>query len=116
MTKKPRALDTFKYLGVTLSSNVTWTEHIEHVSTKINQRLGLLRRIKSLLSRSAGILFFNSLLILPMFDYADIVWGAKDNAVLMNNLKLLKNKAAKIILDRPFHSDLLPMHLKPLVG
>ena len=115
MTKKPRALDTFKYLGVTLSSNFTWTEHIEHVSTKINQRLGLLRRIKSLLSRSAGILFFNSL-ILPMFDYADIVWGDKDNAVLMNNLKLLKNKAAKTILDRPFHSDLLPMHLKPLVG
>ena len=48
-----------------------------------------------------------------MFDYADIVWRDKDNAVLMNNLKLLKNKAAKTILDRPFHSDLLPMHLSP---
>ena len=32
---------------------------------KINQRLGLLERIKSLLSRNARILFFNSL-ILPL--------------------------------------------------
>ena len=28
----------------------------------------------------------------------------KDNAVLMNNLQLLQNKAAKTISDRPFHS------------
>ena len=31
----------FKYLGVTLSSNFTWTEHIGYVSTKINQCFGL---------------------------------------------------------------------------
>ena len=91
-------------MGVTLSSNLTWTEHIEYVSTKINQRLGLLRRIKSLLPRSALIFFFHSL-ILPLFDYADIVWGAKDNAALMNNLQLLQNKAAKTISDRSFHSS-----------
>ena len=64
-TKKFRALDTQKYLGVTLSSHFTLTEYI-YVSKKINQRLGLLRRIKSLLSGSARILFLNSLM-LPMF-------------------------------------------------
>ena len=37
-----------------------------------------------------------------MFDYVVIVWGDKDYAVLINNLKLLQNKAAKNILDRPF--------------
>ena len=53
-----------------------------------------------------------------MFDYVDIVWGDKDNAVLINNLKLLQNKAAKTILDRPFR----PFHssttgaLEALVG
>ena len=64
-TKKLRVLDTQKYLGVTLSSHFTLTEYI-YVSKKINQRLGLLRRIKSLLPGSARILFLNSL-ILPMF-------------------------------------------------
>ena len=72
LIKKFRALHSF-FLGVTLSSKFTWTEHIEYVSKKINQRLGLLRRIKSLLPRGASILFFNSL-FLSIFDYADIVW------------------------------------------
>ena len=70
---------------------------------KINQRLGLLERIKSLLSRNARILFFNSL-ILPLI-MPTLFWGDKDNAVLMNNLQLLQNKAAKTILHRPFHSS-----------
>jgi len=29
----------FKYLGVTLSSNFTWTEHVGYVRTKINRCL-----------------------------------------------------------------------------
>ena len=70
---------------------------------KINQRLGLLERIKSLLSRNARILFFNSL-ILPLI-MPTLFGGDKDNTVLMNNLQLLQNKAAKTILDRPFHSS-----------
>ena len=57
-----------------------------------------------MLPRSARILFFNSLIVL-MFDYADTVWGDRGNAVLMNNLPLLQNKAAKTISDRPFHSS-----------
>ena len=66
--KEVEGVGRFKYLGVTLSSNSTWAEHIEYIcfhQLKINQRIGLLRRIKSLLSRNARILFFNSL-ILPL--------------------------------------------------
>ena len=80
-----------------MSSNFSCTEHIEYVSTKINQRFGLSRKIKSLLPRSARILFLNCL-ILPLFDYANIIWGYNNNAVLAKNLQLLLNKAAKTIL------------------
>ena len=71
---------------------------------KTNQRLGFLRKTKSLLPHIARFHFYNRL-ILPNFDYDGIVWGDKDNAVLMNNLQLLQNKAAKTILNRPFHSS-----------
>lgn len=71
---------------------------------KTNQRLGLSRKTKSLLPHIGRIHFYNRL-ILPNFDYDGIVWGNKDNAVLMNNLQLLQNKAAKTILNRPFHSS-----------
>ena len=81
---------SFKYLGVVLSSNFTWTEHVEHVTSKVNQRLGLLHRIKHLLLYNARLLYYNSL-VLPIIDYADLVWGDKDNAALMNNLQVLQN-------------------------
>ena len=93
-----------KYLSVTLSSNFTWTEH---VSTKINELLGLLRRIKSLLPRSAlffsmTVSFSRSLIMPTLFGGGG---GERGNALLMNNLQLLQNKAAKTILDRPFYSS-----------
>lgn len=97
-------VSSFKYLGIMLSTNFTWTDHIEYISSKINKNLGLLRRIKHLLPHEARLLFYNSL-ILPIFDYADLIWGGKDNIVLMNDLQILQNKAAKIILDRPLHSS-----------
>jgi hypothetical protein len=87
----------FKYLGVT----ITWSEHIDCMSAKVNQLLGLLRRIKHLQPFNAQILFYNSL-ALPIFDYADVIWGDKNNIVLMNNLQILQNKVPKIVLDRPF--------------
>ena len=44
-------------------------------------------------------------MILPILDYADVVWGDKSNVTLMGNIQLLQNKAAKLILDRPKHSS-----------
>ena len=42
----------------------------------------------------------------PLFDYGDTIWGDKGNATLMNDLQLLQNKAAKIILSLPsFYSS-----------
>ena len=34
-----------------------------------------------------------------------MAWGDKDNVALINNLQLLQNKAAKLILDRPLYSS-----------
>ncbi len=45
---------------------------MEYVISKVNQRLGLLRRIKHLLPFTARVLFYNSL-VLPVFDYGDLV-------------------------------------------
>ena len=63
----------FKYLGVTITANFTWSEHIDRISAKVYQRLGLLRRIKHLLPFNARILFYNSL-VLPIFDYAYVMF------------------------------------------
>ena len=66
---------------------------MEHVISKVNQRLGLLCGIEHLLPYNAHLLYYKSL-VLPILNYADMVWGDKDNAVLMYNLQVLQNKAA----------------------
>ena len=70
---------SFKYLGMHISSDFTWTDHIEHLTEKINQ--------------------------MPLFEYADLVWGDKHNITLMSSFQVLQNKAAKVILNRPLYSS-----------
>ena len=43
---------------------------------------------------------FNSF-ILPLFDYAYIIWGDRGNATLMTELQILHIKGVRIILDLP---------------
>ena len=47
---------------------------------------------------------------MPLFDYANIVWGDKHNSHLMSSLQTLQNKAAKLILDRPPYSSASDVH------
>ena len=42
-------------------------------------------------------MFFSSY-ILPIFDYADIIWGDRGNVALMNQLHVPQNKVAHVIL------------------
>ena len=102
----------FPYLGLVINKNLTWEDHVDHMRNKINQKLGLLRRIKSCLSLSSRIPFF---LILVMA----ILYGETGaNATLMAELQILHNKAARLILDlhpRASASDALAkLHWKPL--
>ena len=89
------SVSTFIYLGVMSSSTFTWSDHVEYISSKINKNLDLLRRIKYYLPYGARLLFHNSL-VLPIFDYANLVWGDKDNVSLMKELQIRQNKAAKM--------------------
>ena len=77
-------IDSSKYLGVTIQQNLTWSEHIDNISKKLNQCLGLIRRIKFLLPIQARLTLYNTL-VLPLLDYSDIVWGDKNNSTLMNH-------------------------------
>ena len=63
----------FKYLGIFISADFTRTNHVEYIASKVNQRLGLLKRIKHLLPFKSRLLYYNSL-VMPLFDYADLDW------------------------------------------
>ena len=53
------SVSSFKYLGIFLSSHFTWANHVDHIISKVNQRLGLLRRIRHLLPFKSRLQFYN---------------------------------------------------------
>ena len=75
-------VSSFKYLGIVINNRLTWQDLVDQMFSKINRKLGLLKRIRYCLSLDARLLFFNSY-VLPLFDYADIIWGDRGNSTLM---------------------------------
>ena len=79
---------------------MSWADQVDLISKKINQRIGVIRRVSKIVPLDSRVTLYNSL-VAPLFDYGDIIWGDKNNETLMKDLQLLQNKAAKTVLDRP---------------
>ena len=84
-----------------INENLSLADHIDFVSTKVNQRLDVLRRIRHLLPNYARNVLV-SFMVLPFYDYCDIIWGDRNSRALMDSLQVLHNK---IVLNRPVHSS-----------
>ena len=67
--------------------------------SKVNKRVGLLRRVWNVLPQRTLNLLYKSLIV-PHFDYCEVVW---DNAcrTYLAKLDKLQNAAGKIILGLP---------------
>ena len=100
-------MDSFKYLGIWLDPSLTWTTNFDKPVSKINKRIGLLRRIRNVLPQRTLNLLYKSLIV-PHFDYCSVVWG---NACETNLARLdkLQKAAGKMILGLPrrFPTDIL---------
>ena len=86
-----------KILGVYVDNNLTWSEHIKHLSRKITSSIWLLSKIKKFLSQCHRVQFYKSY-IQPHIDFCNIVWGSSSET---NKLKIFKlqKRACRVILD-----------------
>ena len=66
--------DTFKYLGVILSSDLSWTPPVESVCTKARKLLGLLYRHFHNNTGTNTLLELFTTLVRPHLEYAAPVW------------------------------------------
>ena len=93
--------DSFKKLGVVTNQTMSWSEHIDTISTKINQRIGMIKRIPHLLPSHAKLTLYNCLII-PLFDYGDWQCGVTKMTTRSRvSCKSFTNKAAKVLLNLP---------------
>ena len=85
-------VNSYKYLGIWLDTKLSFTVHIEHLVKKLRRKIGFLYRNKSCFSVSTRRSLVQSL-ILPVFDYGDIVYMHASSTVLKS-------------LDTVYHSAL----------
>ncbi|XP_070389990.1 uncharacterized protein [Dermacentor albipictus] len=88
-------VSTLKYLGVHLTSNLTWNDHIDEIISKANKTLGFIRRNLYLANQSTKLLAYTAL-VRSKIEYASIIWNP-NQTYLINKLESLQNKAARFI-------------------
>ena len=92
-------VETFKYLGVLLSSDLSWSAHIESICTKARKVIGLLyRRFYGNLDNHS-LLELYSVLVCPHLEYAAPIWDPHLTKTQIN-LKMFKKFAIKMCLKQ----------------
>ena len=62
-----------KYLGVVLSDDMTWTEHVDGVAARGNRTVGFLRRNFSSCTTQVKAATYTTM-VRPVLEYASVVW------------------------------------------
>ena len=88
-------INSMPYLGVLLDETLSWNGHIDNVSKKLGQRIGMLSCLKSILPKESLITIYNSI-ILPTIDYAIPVWGWSSQRNI-NEIQRYQNRVARVI-------------------
>ena len=87
----------YPYLGVTLSSNLTWNSHITNTASKANRTLGFIRRNLYSCSSSVKNLAYKSL-VRPLMEYCASVWDPHTKE-LIQKLEAIQNRGARFVLN-----------------
>ena len=92
----------FKFLGVILDDNLTWTSHIKYVCSKVSKLIGILVRARKILHRKPLCSLYQTL-IKPYFSYSILLWGNSFKTHLQK-LIILQKKIVRIITNSEFRA------------
>ena len=90
-------VDASKYLGVTISNNLTWDRHIDNTIGKGNKTLGFIRRNLKDCTKPVKSAAYTSM-VRPTMEYASSVWDPT-NRKKIGNLEKVQKRAARFIFN-----------------
>ena len=96
-------VNEFNFLGITINSSMTWNTHINKISTKISQVIGILNKLKHFLPCDILRTIYNSL-ISPHLNYGILAWGFSCNRIFK-----LQKKAVRIISNSKYNEHTDPL-------
>jgi hypothetical protein len=97
--------------GVTLDRRLTWSPHINQISRRTAQRMGMLGPLlnrRSELSIRNGVLLYKQL-IRPMMDYACPVWRSAARTHV-RRLQVLQSKYLRLVTGAPWYLSNRQIH------
>ena len=103
-------VDTVKYLGMYVDTNLKWKTHIAHVCRLVSRNIGMMSRSKFFLEQKHLLLLYNSL-VLPYLNYCCLIWGLSYDSFL-KPLEILQKKAVRIIDKQHPRCHSLPIFKK----
>ena len=68
-----------KSIGVYIDERLSWAEHIDYLAKKVSSAIAGLRQVRPFTSIETALTIYQSL-ILPLFDYCDVVWDNLQNS------------------------------------
>ena len=92
------SVQTAKYLGVTLSSNMSWEPHINNITTKANKILGFLRRNLQIKQEETKSLAYKSM-VRSNLEYCSTIW-APHTKKLKDKVEKTQRRAARYVTNR----------------
>ena len=90
------ATSTVKYLGVFLDNHLTWSKHINYVTTRLNQAIGILSKLRNNSSFKTLKMAYHSLFSSHLL-YVSQLWQ-HTNLTNQNKIQKLQSRALRKIL------------------
>ena len=109
----------FKLLGINLSDDLRWEEHIYSICAKANSRIYYLKQLKRAGLSTEDLKCVYTTLIRPVLEYACVIWHHGLTKAQSEQLEALQKRALRIIygavvFDMPYHSALYYSNLESL--
>ena len=99
-------VEQFKFLGLTLDSNLNWKKHSDNITNKCSQIIGILNRLKQILPQNITIMLYNALL-LPHINYCLVTWGYQ-----CKRINILQKRAIRLITLSTYNCHTAPLFKK----
>ena len=89
-------VNSSRYLGIYSDSMLNWSDHIENLCKKLVPKVGILRGLKTTLSRERLLKIYQCT-IQSVIDYCITAWGFAPAPASIMSMQSLQNRAARII-------------------
>ena len=88
------SVDSAKYLGINISEDLVWNNHIQEITGKANRTLGFVKRNVKTRNEAVKELAYKTL-VRPQVEYASSVWSPHTDKNKKIKIEMIQRRAAR---------------------